>query len=91
MLRYAVCPSPSAADFGTVLFSSTTLHVLEGTIIDDIIRKENRQREYLINFRQDMTWRHHIERTVAKVLCTYIRTSFLFTSGHLSINIKLTP
>jgi hypothetical protein len=44
MLRYTVCPSP-AADFGTVLFSSTTVHVLEGTIIDDIERKENRQRE----------------------------------------------
>jgi hypothetical protein len=36
-----------------------------------------------------MTWRHHIERTVAKVLPTYLKTYSLFKSGRLSTNIKL--
>jgi hypothetical protein len=37
-----------------------------------------------------MTWRHHIERTVVKALRTYIRDYFLFKSGCLNRNIKLT-
>jgi hypothetical protein len=37
-----------------------------------------------------MTWRHHIERAVAKALRTYIRTYSLFKIGRLSTNIKLT-
>jgi hypothetical protein len=37
-----------------------------------------------------MTWRHHIERTVAKALRTYLRTYSLFRSERLSTNIKLT-
>jgi hypothetical protein len=27
-----------------------------------------------MTFDRRMTWRHHIERTVAKALCTYVRT-----------------
>jgi hypothetical protein len=38
-----------------------------------------------------MTWRHHIERTVAKALHMYARTYSLLRSGRLSTNIKLTP
>jgi hypothetical protein len=37
-----------------------------------------------------MTWRLHIERTVAKALRTYVRTYSLFKSERLSTNIKLT-
>jgi hypothetical protein len=37
-----------------------------------------------------MTWRHHIERTVAKAMRTYVRTYSLFKSGCLSTNSKLT-
>jgi hypothetical protein len=37
-----------------------------------------------------MTWRLHIERTVAEALRTYIRTYSLFKSQRLSTNIKLT-
>jgi hypothetical protein len=37
-----------------------------------------------------MTWRHHIERTVAETLHTYIRTYSLLKNGRLNINIKLT-
>jgi hypothetical protein len=36
-----------------------------------------------------MTWRHHIERTVAKVLLTYTVPYSLFKSGRLGTNIKL--
>jgi hypothetical protein len=36
-----------------------------------------------------MTWRQHIEKTVAKALRTYIRTYSLFKSKRLSTNIKL--
>jgi hypothetical protein len=36
-----------------------------------------------------MTWRHHVERTVAKTLRTYVRTYSLFKSELLSTNIKL--
>jgi hypothetical protein len=36
------------------------------------------------------TWRHNIERTVAKALRTYVRTYSLFRREHLSTNIKLT-
>jgi hypothetical protein len=35
-----------------------------------------------------MTWRHHIERTVAKALCTYVRTYSQFKSGCLSKDVK---
>jgi hypothetical protein len=37
-----------------------------------------------------MTWRHHVERTVAKLLRTYIWTYSLFKSGNLNTNIKFT-
>jgi hypothetical protein len=40
-------------------------------------------------FDSSMTRRHHIERTVAKALRTYVKTYSLFKSGHLSTNIKL--
>jgi hypothetical protein len=36
-----------------------------------------------------MTWRHHIERTVAKALRTYIKTYSLFKRKCLSTNLKL--
>jgi hypothetical protein len=36
-----------------------------------------------------MTWRHHIERSAAKTLRTYVRTYSPFKSGRLSTNIKL--
>jgi hypothetical protein len=37
-----------------------------------------------------MTCRHHIERTAAKAMRTYIRTYSLFRSVRLGTNIKLT-
>jgi hypothetical protein len=37
-----------------------------------------------------MTWRLHIERTVAKAFRTYLRTYSLFKSERLNTNIKLT-
>jgi hypothetical protein len=42
-----------------------------------------------VAFDRRMTWGHHIESTVAKVLRTYVKTYSLFRSGHLSTNIKL--
>jgi hypothetical protein len=41
-------------------------------------------------FDRRMTWRNHIERTIASVLRTYIRISSIFKSRRLSTNIKLT-
>jgi hypothetical protein len=43
-----------------------------------------------VTFKKRMTWRLHIERTVAKVLRTYLRTYSLFKSERLNTNIKLT-
>jgi hypothetical protein len=43
-----------------------------------------------VTFDRRMTWRHHIERTVAQALCAYIRTYSLIKSGLLSKNIKST-
>jgi hypothetical protein len=43
-----------------------------------------------VTFDRIMTWRHRIERTVAKTLLTCIRTYSLFRSGRLGKNIKLT-
>jgi hypothetical protein len=43
-----------------------------------------------VTFDRRMTWRLHIERTVAKALRTYLRTYSLFKSERLSTNIKLT-
>jgi hypothetical protein len=43
-----------------------------------------------VTFDRMTTWRHHIAKTVAKALCTYLRTYSLFKSKHLSTNIKLT-
>jgi hypothetical protein len=43
-----------------------------------------------VTFDRRMTWRHHIKRTVAKALCTYIRTYSLFRSARLSTYIKFT-
>jgi hypothetical protein len=43
-----------------------------------------------VTFDRRMTWRHHIERTVAKVLGTYKRTYSLLKIEHVSTNIKLT-
>jgi hypothetical protein len=37
-----------------------------------------------------MTWRYHIERTVAKALREYVRTYSTFKRKRLSTNIKLT-
>jgi hypothetical protein len=37
-----------------------------------------------------MTWRHHIERTVARDLRTYARTYSPFKTGRLSTNINHT-
>jgi hypothetical protein len=42
-----------------------------------------------VTFDRRVTWKHHIERTVAKALRTYVRTYSLFRSWHLSTNIKL--
>jgi hypothetical protein len=43
-----------------------------------------------VTFDRRMIWRHHIERTVAKALRTYVRTYSLFRSGRLSTKIKHT-
>jgi hypothetical protein len=43
-----------------------------------------------VTFERRMTWRLHIERTVAKALCTYIKTYFIFKSERLRTDIKLT-
>jgi hypothetical protein len=37
-----------------------------------------------------MTWRHDVDRTVAKALRKYVRTCSVFKSGLLSTNIELT-
>jgi hypothetical protein len=42
-----------------------------------------------VTLNRRMTWRHHVERTVAKALHTYVRTYSLFKSECLSTNIKL--
>jgi hypothetical protein len=34
-----------------------------------------------VTFDRRMTWRHHIESTVAKALLTHVRTNSLFKSG----------
>jgi hypothetical protein len=41
-----------------------------------------------VTFDQRMTWRLHIERAVAKALCTYLRTYSPLKSERLSTNIK---
>jgi hypothetical protein len=41
-----------------------------------------------VTFDRTMTRRHHIERTVAKALRTYVMTYSLFKIGRLSNNIK---
>jgi hypothetical protein len=38
-----------------------------------------------------LSWTHHIERTVAKVLRTYVSICSLFKNKRLNTNIKLTP
>jgi hypothetical protein len=43
-----------------------------------------------VTFDKRMRWRHHIERTVAKALSTYIRTYSPFRNGRLRTNIMLT-
>jgi hypothetical protein len=43
-----------------------------------------------VTFDRRMTWRHHVERTAAKALRTYVRTSSLLRSGRLITNTKLT-
>jgi hypothetical protein len=43
-----------------------------------------------VTFDRRMARRHHIETTVTKALRMYVRTYFLFKSGCLSTNIKLT-
>jgi hypothetical protein len=40
----------------------------------------NNVMEHGVTFDRRMTWRHHIERTVAKALGTYLRTYILFKS-----------
>jgi hypothetical protein len=42
-----------------------------------------------VTFYRRMTWRLHIERTVAKTLCMHLRTYSLFRSELLSTNTKL--
>jgi hypothetical protein len=41
-------------------------------------------------FNRRVTWRQHIERAVAKALCTYIRTYSIFKIGRLNTTIKFT-
>jgi hypothetical protein len=41
-----------------------------------------------VTFGKKIAWRHHMERTAAKDLRTYVRTYSLFKSGRLSTNIK---
>jgi hypothetical protein len=43
-----------------------------------------------VTFDRRMTWRHRIERTVAKVLRMYVRTYSLFRGRRLGTYIKLT-
>jgi hypothetical protein len=39
-------------------------------------------------FDRKMTWRLHIERTIARALGAFITTYSLFKSGHLSTHVK---
>jgi hypothetical protein len=63
---------------------------------DDVLQLNGRDIPFVNNITylgvtdRRITWGHRIERTVAKVLSTYVRTYFLFKSGRLSANIKLT-
>lgn len=58
---------------------------------DDILQLNGRDIPFVNNvgyldvaFDRRMAWGHHIERTVAKVLRTYVRTCSLLKSGRLS-------
>jgi hypothetical protein len=42
-----------------------------------------------VTFDRRMTWRHHIERTVAKASCMYVSTNTLSKSERLNSNIKV--
>jgi hypothetical protein len=62
---------------------------------DDILQLNGRDIPFANNvtylsvtFEGRVTLGRHIERTVAKALCTYIRTDSLFKNGHLNTNIK---
>jgi hypothetical protein len=64
---------------------------------DDVLQLNGRDIPFVNNvtylgltFDRMMTWRHHIEWTVAKALRTYVRTYSLFKNEHLRKNIKLT-
>jgi hypothetical protein len=66
-------------------------------VSDDVLQLKARDITFVKNiiylgvtFHRKMTWRLHIERTVAKALRTYIRSYSLFKSERLSTNIKLT-
>jgi DUF2075 family protein len=66
-------------------------------VLDDVLQLKRRDITFVNNvtylgvtFNRSMTWRHHIERTVAKALGTYVRTYSLFKSLRLNTNIKLT-
>jgi hypothetical protein len=65
-------------------------------VLDEVLQLNRRDIPFINNvtylgvtFNRRMTWRHHIERTVAKAFCRYVRSYFLFKSGCLSTNIKL--
>jgi hypothetical protein len=64
---------------------------------DDILQLNGRDIPFVnsvmylrVAFDRKMTWRHRIEKTVAKAFFTHMRTYFLFKSGSLNTNIKLT-
>jgi hypothetical protein len=64
---------------------------------DDVRKLKGRSISFINNvtylgvtFDRITTWRHHIERTVARALHTYVWTYSLFKSKRLSANIKLT-
>jgi hypothetical protein len=68
------------------------------TVPDDVLQLSRRDSPFVNNvtylgvtFARRMTWGHRIERTVAKVLRTYVRTYSLLKNGRLSTNIKLMP
>jgi hypothetical protein len=63
---------------------------------DDVVQLNGRDIPFVIKvtylgvtFDRRMTWRHHMDRTVAKALRIYGRSYSVFQNGRLSKNIKL--
>jgi hypothetical protein len=66
-------------------------------VLEEVLQPNGRDISFVNNvtylgasFDRRMTWKHHIERTVAKALTTYVRTYSLFKSWRLRANLVLT-